>query len=82
MKAEELTVEVKAKLTVSDETAKRCLKLLEMWWDDNPDADILCDTTMQKDGISHKFRIERRNPTSVIFRTMDGKAWNDGETES
>lgn len=82
MKADELTVDVKAKLTVSDETAKRCLKLLEMWLDDNPDADIICDTTMQKDGITHKFRIERRNPTSVIGRTMDGKAWSDGETES
>jgi len=82
MKAAELTVDVQAKLTVSDETAKRCLKLLEMWWDDNPDADIICDTTTQKDGISHKFSIERRNPTSVIFRAMDGKTWSDGETES
>ena len=82
MKSSELTVEVKASLTVSDETAKRCLKLLEMWWDDNPDADILCDTTMQKDGITHKFRIERRNPTNVIFHAMDGKAWGDGKAES
>lgn len=82
MEADKLTVEVKANLTVSDETAKRCLKLLEMWWDDNPNADIICDTTMRKDGISHKFRIERRNSTCVIFRATDGKAWSDGETES
>ena len=77
MKTDELTVDVKARLTVSDETEKRCLKLLEMWWDDNPDADIIYDSTIQTDGISHKLRIERRNPTSVIFRTMNEKGKNN-----
>ena len=71
MKADELTVEVKAKLTVSDETAKRCLRLLEMWWNDNPDADILCDKEMVKDGIYHKLRIKRNNASSVMFQTMN-----------
>lgn len=41
--AKELTVEVSAKLTVSDETAERCMRLLEMWMDDNPDRMIICD---------------------------------------
>jgi len=36
----DLTVTVSANLTVSDETAKRCLRLLEMWQSDNPDRKI------------------------------------------
>ena len=71
MKADDLTVEVKAKLTVSDETAKRCLRLLEMWWNDNPDAEFICDRELHIDGISHKFRIERQNPASIIIKTMN-----------
>lgn len=39
-KIEELTVEVNARLFVSDETAERCLRLLEMWQKDNPDRQI------------------------------------------
>ena len=35
-----LTVEVETKLTVSDESAERCLKILEMWQEDNPDKFI------------------------------------------
>lgn len=41
MRAEELTVEVKAKLTVSDETALRCARILNIWQEDNPDKYIL-----------------------------------------
>lgn len=47
-KASELTVEVNAKVTVSDETANRCLRILEMWQEDNPDKSILCE--QEKDG--------------------------------
>lgn len=36
----DLTVTVNANLTVSDETAQRCLRLLEMWQSDNPDRKI------------------------------------------
>ena len=71
MRAEELTVEVKAKLTVSDETAKRCLRLLEMFLNDNPDAEIIKEIEKEKDGITYKLRIVRRNPSSVIFKTMN-----------
>ena len=35
-KKTDLVVDVDARLTVSDETAERCLRLLEMWQDDNP----------------------------------------------
>lgn len=36
-----LEINVDARLTVSDETAERCLRLLEMWQDDNPCKMIL-----------------------------------------
>ena len=42
-KIEDLTVEVRATVTVSDETAERCLRLLEMWQADHPDKRILGD---------------------------------------
>ena len=48
MRTEELTVEVKAKLTVSDETALRCARILNIWKEDNPDKYISCD----KNGIA------------------------------
>ena len=37
----DLTIDVTARLTVSDDTAERCLRLLEMWQADNPDKQIL-----------------------------------------
>lgn len=58
-KVDELTVGVTAKLTVSDETAKRCMTLLEMWMDDNPDRNIVCDLVPCRDMMRHKLRIER-----------------------
>ncbi len=42
-KTNELTIDVTTKLTISDEAAKRCMVLLEMWMDDNPDRNIVCD---------------------------------------
>lgn len=58
-KFDELTVEVAAKLTVSDETAKRCMALLEMWTDDNQDKNIVCDIVPCKDMKRRRLRIER-----------------------
>lgn len=54
MKAQELTVEVRTTLTVSNEMAERCLRLLEMWQDDHPDAKILAD---QEPGGKIRFRL-------------------------
>ena len=56
---DELTVEVTAKLTVSDETAKRCMALLEMWMDDNPDKNIVCDLVPCNGMMRHKLHIEK-----------------------
>lgn len=51
---EKLTVSVSARLVVPDETAERCMRLLEMWLDDNAAArNIVCE---YKDG-SHRMRI-------------------------
>lgn len=36
----DLTVTVNANITVTNETAERCLRLLEMWQADNPDKKI------------------------------------------
>ena len=60
MTDKDLTIEVTAKLTVSDETARRCLKLLEMWQNDNPDKYIQGEKRMTTDGIRTYFTIVRR----------------------
>ena len=39
----DITVEVKCNLTVDDETAMRCLKILEIWQDSNRDKIIICE---------------------------------------
>lgn len=40
-KIEDITVEVKCNLTVDDETAMRCLRILEIWQDSNRDKIII-----------------------------------------
>lgn len=40
MTAERLTFDVNARISVPDETIDRCLRLLEMWQEDNPDKYI------------------------------------------
>lgn len=68
----ELTITVDGLLSISDETAERCLRLLELWHDDNPDKYITCEEIMLKDRIAHKYSIKCREPvTSVIFQTMN-----------
>lgn len=53
-----LSVEITAELGVSDETAKRCMALLEMWLDDNPEKNIVCDLVSCKDMVHHSLHIE------------------------
>ena len=55
----DLTVTVNANLTVSDETAERCLRLLEMWQNDNPDKRI--EGEWMAGGVA--FRIRSRETT-------------------
>lgn len=53
----EITVEVEARITISMETAERCLRILEMWQDDHPQWFI--EGTKGKDGKT-RYRIAPR----------------------
>jgi len=50
MKVNDLTIDVNARVTVSDETVERCLRIIEMWIDDNPDKTILGEKMPMADG--------------------------------
>ena len=54
----EVTIDVNAKLTIPDKTAKRCMAILEMWMDDNPDKNVVCDLVPCKDMTKHRLRIQ------------------------
>ena len=55
-KATELTIEVKANMTVDRETAERCLKILEWYCNDN---NVFPVADRDSDGVAH-FKFERR----------------------
>ena len=55
MRAKELSIEVQARVVVTDEMAERCLRLLEMWQDDNSNAKIIGER--QPDGRT-RFHLE------------------------
>ena len=57
MKAQDLTIEVKATLTVPDEMADRCLRLLEMWQADHPDQRLM---SSEDESGSYKLYREHR----------------------
>ena len=64
MKATELNVEINAKLSISDDTADRCLRLLEMWQDDNPNKFIEGERIITKYGMKTIFRIKEKDDDS------------------
>lgn len=43
MELRDFSVSIDAVVKVSDETAARCLRLLEIWQDDNPNKFIICE---------------------------------------
>lgn len=55
-----LTVNVRANIEVPDETVVRCLKLLEMWSNDNPDKTIEGERVATVGGIKTYYRIVDR----------------------
>lgn len=55
-KATEITVDVR--VNIPDETICRCLRILEMWMDDNPDKNIIVEQVYGIDRIYHKIHIE------------------------
>lgn len=62
-KATEITVDVK--VNVSDDTICRCMRLLEMWMDDNPNDKIIVERKDTTTGFHHFIRIERGERTST-----------------
>ena len=58
-----LTVDITARVVVSDDTAQRCLRLLEMWQADNPDKVIVGE---------HEYA------DKVVFRIVQNGGGNDG----
>lgn len=50
-KATSITVDVK--MSIPDETISRCLRILEIWMDDNPHKRILVDRLPTKNGYRH-----------------------------
>lgn len=55
-KATEITVDVKVK--IPDETVCRCLRVLEMWMDDNPGKNIIVERVAGLDAWHHQIHIE------------------------
>ena len=56
----ELSIDISAQLTVSDEMADRCLVLLEWWQKGNPNQRLMGETNA--DGSIHLYR-EQKNDT-------------------
>ena len=58
------SIEIGIKVTIPDDTVNRCLRILEMWMDDHPDKDIVCDRVEQDDGtFKHELSIEESADT-------------------
>lgn len=61
MSRKEVTITVNTEISVSDETAECCLKLLEIWKRNNPEKEIIGK------------RIETLTGDKIIFRIVDRK---------
>ena len=55
-----ITVKVDCKIDVSDQTAESCLKLLEIWQENNPDKYIDIMRAKTEEGSKTLFTIRRR----------------------
>ena len=51
------SIEVEARVTVSDETAERCLRLLEIWQNDHMDKRIFAEQKATESGYYMEFTI-------------------------
>ena len=67
-------VGVECCLSVSTETAEMCLKLLELWSDENPNKRIEGELIATESGLKTRYRItdrERRNPLEEVYKNKD-----------
>jgi predicted amidohydrolase len=54
------SIDVAVNVTIPDETVRRCLRILEMWMQDNPDSAIIVDRELTTTGYVCHARIDRR----------------------
>lgn len=73
-----MTFDVQTRLTISEEMAERCLRLLEMYLTDNPNKRIL-----ETEGREGRRQLEIVTPTEAeweaIYAHLDGTANGEGE---
>lgn len=50
MAKSDITLEVTAKMEIPEETARRCMAILNMYLDDHPELDIQCENLVTGDG--------------------------------
>lgn len=53
----ETAITIGVNVIIPDETAKRCMRILEMWMDDHPDCKIECEKKDFGDHFEHKLTI-------------------------
>ena len=58
--AEATSIDVAVNVTIPDETVRRCLRILELWMQDNPDSAIIVDKEMTTAGYVYHAWIDRR----------------------
>lgn len=71
MAKNELTIDVNASLTVSDETADRCLALLEWWQNDHSEQRLMA--TKNADGSIHLYRDKKESVPYSLRDIGNGK---------
>lgn len=54
----EITVDVK--VTIPDDTICRCLRILEMWMDDNPHKRVIVEREFTNVGYQHRIHVEEQ----------------------
>lgn len=62
MARNDLTIDVTARITVSDEIADRCLVLLEWWQNDHAEQRLMA--TANADGSIHLYRELKNDPST------------------
>lgn len=71
MKIDELTIDVTARITVSDEIADRCLALLEWWQNDHAEQRLMATTNA--DGSIHLYREKKESVPYSLRYLGNGK---------
>lgn len=65
-RANRITVDVD--MTISDETLRRCCRIIEMWMDDNPDRKLVVEKVATITGYQHRIHVE--GPSGVLMEKL------------